>query len=1057
MEKNCEYFMNLLISVIKGNSSLDSIKAEINENYKDKDDNGIYHYFAQYSLEKFYILNYNKDKTTIIKPDEFENLKKQYLEQLHLFVDILDELNCDSLSPNKDNQTPLICSINNKNYSIAKILMEKTHNLYIMERDDYYNIFNLAMNRGDCLRDDCIDFISFMLTLEDANTIKIFNEHFLNSENAENCLTPIVILCKDFSENIYNKINSIIEIVGSNYNENFYEYDSDESLKKELYNDILFSVRNAINDFINNKFNPLLRDFIKYGADINYIEKYKKQNKPKSAFMYLMSYPFFNNINEFVEKNGININYQDESGQTALMYLINNKEKICQISTNFENTLNYFINENNNVNLTLTDNNGISAFGLLLMKGCFSEALSIYINQRFINEQRKFNLEILLFIVNYLNQKVEYKKILNCLSIFGKDLQTFNDEHKRTLLHYICMYSPDSNTIFEELILEINKLYQNFNEKDIFNRNPLFYLLIEENEKNKNKDPYIQLEACLSKIENININDVDIFGNSLLFYAVQARAYKTIKLLLKHSASLDLKNKEGNTVYTTAILLEDYELFLFLYNIKKDNKIFNQKIYSSKQIELYKSEKSIGKILLDFYKKTNISFNSRIFIDELEKDFDKNYNNFSYNTKNIKRSKYRSDYINLLSDYLILFINGMINDFKIKNEDKNIINFYINNNRCTHIREQFQKDLNLFIAQLTGEKSILLSENMFRFCKSKNNEKFCRFMINKNYNLISICNDLLSLNYEDELHYYISQVLYEEDLLNLKNEEQITIFHILAKKEKDQLFYKLKDFGKYDISNLFDNLGNTPMYYACQESNIYFIETFSKYSFESLENDKQNVNYALFGESQNGDNIPLKSLYHNLNKKDMNILKLIIDLSLEMKVAYILDIFISLVENYSTKYNDCWDRPYTDNLNTEDYVTKVIGLYLFYKKELNGNFSLEEFNEINPVFYCLEHKNFEFLFEALQNEKKLDFNCRNKDGKNILHLIVEMKEDSEQKYKKSEILERALLITDHFNVRDSKGMYPIDYAYLNKDNDCINILINRYNKSGLKVPQNKDK
>ena len=174
MEKNCEYFMNLLISVIKGNSSLDSIKAEINENYKDNDDNGIYHYFAQYSLEKFYILNYNKDKTTIIKPDEFENLKKQYLEQLHLFVDILDELNCDSLSPNKDNQTPLICSINNKNYSIAKILMEKTHNLYIMERDDYYNIFNLAMNRGDCLRDDCIDFISFMLTLEDANTIKIF-------------------------------------------------------------------------------------------------------------------------------------------------------------------------------------------------------------------------------------------------------------------------------------------------------------------------------------------------------------------------------------------------------------------------------------------------------------------------------------------------------------------------------------------------------------------------------------------------------------------------------------------------------------------------------------------------------------------------------------------------------------------------------------------------------------------------------------------------------------------------------------------------------------------
>ena len=56
--------------------------------------------------------------------------------------------------------------------------MEKIHNMYIMQKNDYYNIFNLAINRGDCLRDDCIDFISYLISLEDENRAKIFNENF---------------------------------------------------------------------------------------------------------------------------------------------------------------------------------------------------------------------------------------------------------------------------------------------------------------------------------------------------------------------------------------------------------------------------------------------------------------------------------------------------------------------------------------------------------------------------------------------------------------------------------------------------------------------------------------------------------------------------------------------------------------------------------------------------------------------------------------------------------------------------------------------------------------
>ena len=41
-----------------------------------------------------------------------------------------------------------------------------------------------------------------------------------------------------------------------------------------------------------------------------------------------------------------------------------------------------------------------------------------------------------------------------------------------------------------------------------------------------------------------------------------------------------------------------------------------------------------------------------------------------------------------------------------------------------------------------------------------------------------------------------------------------------------------------------------------------------------------------------------------------------------------------------------------------------------------------------------------------------------------------------------------------FNIKDNKDMLPIDYAYLKKDKEAINILIKRYMNSGLPVPEN---
>ena len=120
MKKDCLYFMSQIFLVLKNESSLDSIRENINPNYVDSNGNRMYHYFSEYSLEKFYVLNYNKYKTELIKEEKFKEIINEYKNQIPLYIEILDELKCDKFALNKMNQSPLIYSIINKNYYIAK-------------------------------------------------------------------------------------------------------------------------------------------------------------------------------------------------------------------------------------------------------------------------------------------------------------------------------------------------------------------------------------------------------------------------------------------------------------------------------------------------------------------------------------------------------------------------------------------------------------------------------------------------------------------------------------------------------------------------------------------------------------------------------------------------------------------------------------------------------------------------------------------------------------------------------------------------------------------------
>ena len=1062
MEMNFECFINQLIQISKKNHS----KIILEFNYNNSNGNGPYHFLSKYSLEKFYELNYNKEKDLLIDEDRYNYIIKEYKTQIKILMKVLTDLEYDINISNKNNQSPLVFCIQQKNYFIAKEYLIKLNNDNILKEKDYQEIFTLLVNSGDCMRNDCIELILCVLSIVEESKIKVFDKTFLNKED-KNGMTPLLLISKDYSDNIYEKYNQMIKMKSSIFKNNFNEIE--ESNKENNLAEIELKSKNNIKEFVSKFFFPLINKLIILGADINYVGDSKIPNKSKSVFLYLMTLPLFKNISLFIQENNIDINHQDNKGYNAFMYLIKNHDKIFSFSKEaYQNAFNCFIK--NNINMEAISNHGISVFGLCLMKDLFHTAKILYDKKFDEKITILFNAEILIFIINFINKQKEYKYIIRLLQIFPFKFSIykslFNKNKERSLLHYICMYSSMDNTkfyIFKEIYLEYIKHFNKGNIIDIYNRIPLFYFFIDDKERIKINDPFFKLELCLKKTLYNNLNQNDIYGNNLLFYAVQAKAYKSIKLLIDFGVSLSHKNNDKNTIYSLALLIGDYDLFVYMYDFNKNNKIFNYPIYYASGVEFIQKEENVVQIIKGIYKRMNEPLPKlSIFKEEIENNIDKNNNNIIDLNQENKKSKFNSLYIKLNSEKSIYKLDQYTKLIKIKDKEKKDL-FSIDQESYSDIIRSF-KNKSVDIKSQNKYSNKMLSQSLFEYSVLNHYQNFCRFMIKENYHPITICQDLLSLGseYKDELERIINQILYEKDLINYKNEEDNTIFHILSKINKDISFYKEKSLEKYNLSKLFNKSGNTPLYYACQSFNENFIEFFTNYSFTTnkINNNEPNeskeqrdINYFLFIETNNQTN-PLKSLYFQIINKNMQILKLIIDISINTKNVYILNVILYLVKNYYPKNEELFLLPYNENLKMDDYLRKVIGLYSFYTQELKGNFSKNEFQENNPIFYCIKYNNYDFLFNILLKEKSLEINSVNKEGKNFIHLLIE-KDDINSN--KKDILNKALEAGFDFNIKDKKGLLPIDYAYLSENEEIIYILKNKYNSSGITVSENKKK
>ena len=111
--------------------------------------------------------------------------------------------------------------------------------------------------------------------------------------------------------------------------------------------------------------------------------------------------------------------------------------------------------------------------------------------------------------------------------------------------------SPKNEIDFHKYEKYIN-LGVSLTQKDIFGRNPLFYLFItEKNEIKKKQDPISSLSYLLDSYETLNnkknktknelnLNSTDIYENSLIFYAVQSNATFCISNLLSKGLKLKI-------------------------------------------------------------------------------------------------------------------------------------------------------------------------------------------------------------------------------------------------------------------------------------------------------------------------------------------------------------------------------------------------------------------------------------------------------------------------------------------------------------------------------------
>ena len=1033
------------------NTTFDKIKyilEEKNGNSKISNSNRMnaFHFLSHFTYRAYLSTFISFSEKQKLNNSKHENVyHPKYLEILKKYITFLKEKGCEPDLENNIGQTPIMLALQNKNFEFAEIYIQIFKNEIDIKHIDNngFNIFDYAFEKGASLTEPCIKFIK---TLFDVYDKDIIDKQFLNmcTRYGRNSLLN---LCEDFALHIYekfydlNKKNALDFICCE-----FTEVDDFNTKKKIKQQKLLIpegkqkliyekSVKDFRN-FIKNSFYPLIEEFIERGCDINCctlekkfmnknkdLQKYKYFNNYGKIYpiMYLLAYPESDELIKLIEKYKIDINCTDLKDQTLLMYLLEVQKQIKNISEqNYKKIFDYLINNCNNFSAKNKDNKNL--FITEFEKGNYSEALKIYnkLGDKVIDiNDPCYNKYLTVFgnaIVNSNEKQIEF-----LLSNFKNiNLNKIDIKYNRNVLHYICMKNSANQEIdFSKFAKYIN-LGVSLTQQDIFGRNPIFYLFINDSNNIKKEDPISSLSYLLdsynerNKNRNIkfDLNEKDILGNSLIFYAVEADAVFCVSSLLNQGVGVkDVKNLENNSIFGYTLLGNSNSL-PELYTKVNDVKVFEDKIYE---------------------------INKKPLLDKLKEVEEKIKNSEENNDNNIINDINNND-----NDYINYCVEELFNSNNDKNNDNSENNswgfggaFNLRNRNMPKNENEIklEEDDNLENLFEENDEGAQMNKRTFQFSSSRNDEisdEFADYW-RKNQRII-IYNENNSQEEETDLYDF---PLLNEEQKNAKEknknkndedenmEEEENIDDDNSSEESNEEM-KEEEINKSDNNNEIKTPVKTNIFEFnyCQEIN-------------NLINNYLNKNYGNQNYHYQNNYIP-----SDINSKKAKRYPEIITVKYKLPIS----------SNDSNAQSDVPEKE-KENSEKNKLLSDSLFKYCIEKNSQNIIYYIlnQGYDELKAISEALSSAKFKFcmvLLERFNSISTSKLQIKNKKGKTLLHILCDNTSDENNK----DLIEKIyIMLTQKINLKKNefdKDMHtPLYYAVQKNNIQLINLLTNNISES----------
>ncbi len=278
----------------------------------------------------------------------------------------------------------------------------------------------------------------------------------------------------------------------------------------------------------------MIRELIYLGVNIN-----ARDNNNETAFFLVTRSEDRELIHLFLETCKVDLNYQNNQGETVLLILVLNGIRNADL-------IRLYLEKG--ANPDLEDQMGKSIIEILIDIILYSE------NRKSLD----FEYEILL------NEDAEYANVLeNILRNYTVDINKLNSQGKPLFFDSIIHFNFK---LFK--LLRTKNINLNQRDKD---GNNIIFKLMEYNDKGLIKDKKLYLNTIKSLVNaGVDINAKNNEGLTALHVAVGEKCEYTIRLLLEMRADCFATDKQGRSIIHTCIWKNTTKYFRLIHHYNKE-------------------------------------------------------------------------------------------------------------------------------------------------------------------------------------------------------------------------------------------------------------------------------------------------------------------------------------------------------------------------------------------------------------------------------------------------------------------------------------------------------